>query len=123
MNRALKAQADLLKALAHPTRLHILEILGREEACVCHLTSIIKQRQANVSQHLMVLREAGVVQDRKDGVLVYYSLVDERVLQAVAMLSEVLRMNGKPLAPVAVPSSPVPGCPCPKCEGLKLAQK
>lgn len=121
MHRTLKAQADLLKALAHPTRLHILAILGRGEACVCHLTSVIKQRQANISQHLMVLREAGLVQDRKDGVLVYYSLVDERVLQAVAMLTDVLSMNGKPLPPLEIPGNPVPDCPCPKCEAMRSA--
>ena len=62
-----RVQADLIKAMAHPTRLHLLDILAQGEACVCHLTTILGQRQPYVSQHLMVLREAGLVTDRKDG--------------------------------------------------------
>jgi len=107
-------QADLFKALAHPTRLYILEVLSQEEACVCHLTTVIKQRQANISQHLLVLREAGLVQDRKDGVLVYYRLADKRLPEAIAKLLEVVDSD-KPIQHPKIPSSPVKDCPCPKC--------
>ena len=63
--------AKITKAIAHPTRLRILEILGQGEACVCHMTHLLGQRQPYISQQLMTLREAGLVRDRKDGVMVY----------------------------------------------------
>ena len=113
--QACKVQAELLKTLAHPTRLHILEILNQEEACVCHLTTIIGQRQANISQHLMVLREAGLVQDRKDGVLVYYHLADPRIPEMIAMLCKTVHPD-KEIKSAKIPASPVRGCPCPKCK-------
>ena len=114
--QCLQSEAELLKALAHPTRLRILQVLAEEEACVCHLTAVTGQRQANISQHLTVLREAGLVQDRRDGVLVYYRLADPRLWEALALLCEVVcPACERPLS--AIPHSPVRGCPCPKCRG------
>ena len=108
-------QASLIKAMAHPTRLRILDILSSGEACVCHLTTILKHRQPNISQHLMVLREAGLVCDRRDGVVVYYRLADERTAQVIALTREVLRARGIEVEVPLIPTSPVKGCPCPKC--------
>ena len=107
--------SGLAKALAHPTRLQILHLLTAGEACVCHLTAILKKRQANVSQHLMVLREAELVVDRKDGLIVYYRLADPRVAQIVELLHKLASSQGELTLPEA-PTAPVPGCPCPKCE-------
>jgi DNA-binding transcriptional ArsR family regulator len=59
MEEAYAFLAGLGQAMAHPTRLHILEALARREACVCHLTALLGQRQAHVSQHLRVLKDAG----------------------------------------------------------------
>jgi len=110
-------QAELLKALAHPVRLHIVEILAQGEACVCHLVAILKQRQPYISQHLMILREAGWVQDRREGTVVYYRLADPRATEIVALACAVLRARGIPASAPPVPKSPVDGCPCPKCTG------
>jgi len=112
-----REQANLIKAMAHPTRLHILDTLSRGEACVCHLTTILKLRQPNTSQHLMVLREAGLVRDRKDGVVVYYRLADDRTAQVIALTREILRASGVEVDFPPIPTSPVKGCPCPKCGG------
>jgi len=112
-----REQARLVKAMAHPTRLHILDILSRGEACVCHLTTILKQRQPNTSQHLMVLREAGLVRDRRDGVVVYYRLADDRTAQVIALTREMLRSRGFEVEFPLIPTSPVKGCPCPRCGG------
>jgi DNA-binding transcriptional ArsR family regulator len=112
-----KVQADLIKAMAHPTRLHILDILARDEACVCHLTTILRQRQPYVSQHLMVLREAGLVQDRKDGVMVYYRLVDKQIPGWISATRDMLRATGVELDIPEVPVGPLADCPCPRCEG------
>ncbi|MBC7236183.1 MAG: winged helix-turn-helix transcriptional regulator [Chloroflexi bacterium] len=106
----------LAKALAHPTRLQILHILTQGEACVCHLMTVLGKRQANVSQHLTVLREADLVVDRREGLMVYYSLADKRVAQIIALLRE-LALDEGDVVFGAVPALPVPGCPCPKCAG------
>jgi ArsR family transcriptional regulator len=96
--------AQFYSLFSHPARLHILDELRRDEACVCHLQAVLERPQAYVSQQLRVLREAGVVTDRKDGQLVYYRLDDQRVGR---LLEEVL-------GPVEGPTRPV-DCPCPKC--------
>ena len=103
------------KAMAHPTRVQILDILSEGEACVCHLTTILKRRQANVSQHLMLLREAGLVQDRRDGVVIYYRLTDGRTTEALQLIRQVLASTGVTTDFPADPEYPVRGCPCPKC--------
>ena len=113
---AYKHQVGLIKAMAHPVRLHILEILSKSEACVCHLTTILKQRQPYVSQQLMPLREAGLVRDRRDGVMIYYRLADERIVQVIELMREVLRSTGVEVDFPPVPVAPVEGCPCPKCQ-------
>lgn len=112
---AYQAPAELLKAIAHPTRLHILELLAHDEACVCHLAAVLRRRQPYISQHLMVLREAGLALDRKDGVIVYYRLADPSVMELIAAARAVLRAAGQVIEPPYVPIGPVAGCPCPKC--------
>jgi len=98
--------ARLLRLLSHPARLRILDELRRDEACVCHLQAVLSRPQAYVSQQLRVLREAGVVTDRKEGLNVYYRLTDPRVAE---VLTDVLGPAGERTAPA--------GCPCPRCRG------
>lgn len=69
-----EARARILKALAHPTRLFIVEELARGERCVCELQAMIGADISTVSKHLAQLRNAGLVEDDKRGVQVYYSL-------------------------------------------------
>ena len=76
MNRRYSDLAIRLKALAHPVRLQIVDLLRRHDLCVCQMERALGRRQAYISQHLMVLREAGLVEARKDGLLVYYHLTD-----------------------------------------------
>lgn len=68
------ARARIAKALAHPSRLLILDALERREVCVCDLTKLVGADQSTVSKHLALLKQAGLVEDRKDGVMVYYKL-------------------------------------------------
>ncbi len=70
----LDARAKVLKALAHPTRLFIVEELEKEERCVCDLTEMIGADVSTVSKHLSVLKQAGIVADDKRGNLVFYRL-------------------------------------------------
>lgn len=70
----MKKTAELFKALADETRLRILALLTRGELCVCELTTVLGVGQSKASRHLAVLRNAGLVTDRRQGVWVYYSL-------------------------------------------------
>ena len=70
----LEARARILKAMAHPTRLFILEALAQEKLCVAELTASIGADISTVSKHLSVLKNAGVVSDEKKGLKVFYHL-------------------------------------------------
>jgi len=112
-----KAQGQLFRALSHPVRLRILDILSRQEACVCHLTAILDQRQPYVSQQLSTLREAGLVTDRRDGTLIYYRLADEHLARLLEESRAAIQaMNGNDLAFPQVPEGRVENCPCPHCQ-------
>jgi DNA-binding transcriptional ArsR family regulator len=80
---ALETEARVLALLAHPIRLQIVNLLRHGEVCVCDMQTALNQRQAYVSQHLMALREAGLVTCRKDGLRVYYQLSDPRILRVL----------------------------------------
>ncbi|HEV2393195.1 MAG TPA: metalloregulator ArsR/SmtB family transcription factor [Verrucomicrobiae bacterium] len=69
-----KAQARILKALAHPTRLFIVDELSRGERCVCELTDMIGVEMPTVSRHLSQLKNAGLLEDEKRGLQVFYRL-------------------------------------------------
>jgi len=69
-----EARAGVAKALAHPTRLLILDALNEKQMCVCDLTDLVGADQSTVSKHLAVLRNAGLVDDRKDGTMTFYRL-------------------------------------------------
>jgi len=71
--------AEFLKALAHPARLQIAEILREREACVCHLEAHLGYRQPYISQQIMVMRKAGLLAERRDGTYVFYRIADPRV--------------------------------------------
>lgn len=70
----LKKEAQVFKALAHPSRLAVAEALARGERCVCELHEIVGGDMSTVSRHLSVLRGAGVIADEKKGQWVYYRL-------------------------------------------------
>lgn len=111
-----KQQTQLFQALSHPVRLRILDILARQEACVCHLTAVLGRRQPYVSQQLAILREAGLVVDRREGTLIYYRLADERLGQLVAESRALAGIcAGEDLVFPTVPEGAVKGCPCPRC--------
>ncbi|MGQ9650111.1 MAG: ArsR/SmtB family transcription factor [Phycisphaerae bacterium] len=67
-----QARARVAKALAHPSRLLILDILTEGECCVCKLTPLVGADQSTVSKHLAILKNAGLIEDRKQGLNTYY---------------------------------------------------
>ncbi len=83
-------KADFIKAIANPTRIEILEILREGEKCVCELIPKLGLEQSNVSQHLGILREQGIIEYRKEGLQVYYRIKDRRILRLLAIVDEIL---------------------------------
>jgi DNA-binding transcriptional ArsR family regulator len=113
-----KKQAELFRALSHPVRLRILDVLARQEACVCHLTALLGQRQPYISQQLATLREAGLVVDRREGTLIYYHLANGQtadLLEHARAVVTDLETGG--LVFPAIPEEALDNCPCPRCQG------
>jgi len=69
-----EARARIAKALAHPTRLLMLDALAEKEMCVCELTELVGADQSTVSKHLAILKQAGIVDDQKKGTMAFYYL-------------------------------------------------
>ena len=69
-----KSQAGVLKALAHPTRLFLVDELSRGEKCVCELTKMVGVEMPTISRHLSLLKNVGIVEDEKRGTQVFYRL-------------------------------------------------
>ena len=91
-----KHQARIIKALAHPTRLFIVDELSRGERCVCELTDMIGVEMPTVSRHLGVLKSAGILADEKRGLQVFYRLRVPCVLNFFKCVEAVQNKHGKP---------------------------
>jgi DNA-binding transcriptional ArsR family regulator len=90
-----EARAKIVKAMAHPTRLFVVDELSRGERCVCDLTEMVGADISTVSKHLSVLKEAGIVSDEKRGLQVYYSLKTPCVLNFFGCVEKVLRTSAR----------------------------
>ena len=109
-----EAQVKIYKALAHPTRLAILDLLRDGEHCVCHLEAYLGLRQAYISQQLMILREAGLVQDRRDGWNIFYRVVRPEVY---VLLDQAQVLEGtKHVSLSSSDNHEVVDCSCPRCQ-------
>jgi DNA-binding transcriptional ArsR family regulator len=105
--------SELLQVVSPQTRLEIILAIGMGEVCVCHLEAVLKQRQAYISQHLMALREAGVITARREGRYIFYRLERPAVL---ALVQQAMRIAGQ--SPDALQESmrqAAQGCNCPIC--------
>jgi ArsR family transcriptional regulator len=88
-------RARVIKALAHPSRLLIVDELSRGERCVCELTELVGHDISTVSKHLSLLKQSGIVTDDKRGLQVYYRLKTPCVLNFFSCIESVIRA-GKP---------------------------
>ncbi len=91
MTEYTKEQKELstkFKALAHPARIKLLQDLLKKECCVGEIQECLSISQPNVSQHLRILKEAGVVTGRRDKNRICYSIEDEKIKQAFEILLE-----------------------------------
>src|SRR5512143_1791308 len=107
------APAETLKAIAHPTRLAVLEILRDGEQCVCHMEAILGLRQASISQQLMILREAGLVEVRRDGLNMFYHVVNPGIFGVLDAIYAATGKTGPRL--LHKHGKGKDSCPCPKC--------
>jgi DNA-binding transcriptional ArsR family regulator len=108
-------QAQVFKALTHPARLAIMDILRDGEHCVCHIEAYLGLRQAYISQQLAVLREAGLIHDRRDGWNIFYRVSTPKIFE---ILGAVRGMLGQEQVKLKDPAQV--SCPCPDCSSDKI---
>jgi DNA-binding transcriptional ArsR family regulator len=107
-------QAEVLKVLASPRRIEILHVLAEGPCEVGRLAVLVGASQPNVSQHLAVMRTAGVVESERSGREVYYRLSDPDVMVACGVMRRVLERRFNRLSQLATPAaSPQPALPTP----------
>ena len=84
-------RAKLLKAMAHPTRLFILDELSRGERCVCEIVDLVKHDFSTISKHLTLMKTAGLIEDRKAGLNVFYKLRCRCVIDSLECVERLLK--------------------------------
>ncbi len=90
-----RKRARIIKALGHPSRLAMLHALADGEMCVCDLRELVRAHMSTVSKHLHVLKKAGLVDHRKQGLCVYYRLRVPCILDFMKCVEAVLDENRK----------------------------
>jgi ArsR family transcriptional regulator len=117
---SIKKVSALLQVVSPEPRLEILLAVGGGEACVCHLEASLGYRQAYISQHLMALREAGLLDTRRDGRYVFYRLSNPEIMEMVELAA---RLAGAKISDVTARISQTRSkCDCPNCSS-QLAPK
>lgn len=89
----IQRKAALLMAIAHPNRIRILEELRSEVKCNCELAPALGLEQSNLSRHLKVLTQAGILISWKDGLRVNYKIADERIFDVLDRIEHVAARN------------------------------
>jgi len=106
--------APPIEAIASPQRIAILLAIGQGEACVCHLESALGWRQAYISQHLMALRKADVLEDRREGRYVFYRLKNTSYLDIIIASAEACGLSQETVFDL-INTQKYPLCECPHC--------
>lgn len=104
----------IFKTLSTPARIRILAAIGLGEACVCHLEALLDLRQAYISQQLMEMRDADLVDTRRDGRYIFYRLTEPQLLD---LLMDIGKLFGVPTEELQslLNNNPLPQCCCPDC--------
>jgi len=89
--RVLELKAEILKALAQPTRLKILEFLRHGERCICEIIPAVNGEQSNVSRHISLMQKSRLVTTRKDGVKVMVKVTDPEIFNILDRVGRMLR--------------------------------
>jgi ArsR family transcriptional regulator, arsenate/arsenite/antimonite-responsive transcriptional repressor len=116
-----------LTAIASPQRIAILLAIGTGEACVCHLETALGWRQAYISQHLMALRKADVLLDRRSGRYIFHRLKNASLLDLITASARLSGLSAESVSAI-INTQVNPACECPQCspalicvESLKTA--
>ena len=115
----LQPVASLLETISPMTRLQILLAIGTGEACVCHLETALGLRQAYISQHLMALRKADILMDRRDGRYIFYRLKDAALLDLIIASARLSGISTE-IASALINSQVNPSCECPQCSPVLI---
>jgi DNA-binding transcriptional ArsR family regulator len=105
--------AEFFRVVGQPVRIRILLVIGRGESCVCHLEAYLGERQASISQHLMVLRDSKLVEKHRDGRNIYYRLARPEILDLVYQSAAINGISSKEIEEFI--RQPITPCNCPKC--------
>ena len=103
-----------LTSIASSQRIAILLAIGMGEACVCHLETALGWRQAYISQHLMSLRKADIVLDRREGRYVFYRLKDASLLDLITASARLSGLSAESVSAL-INTQFHPSCECPQC--------
>lgn len=83
--------SNFFKALAHPTRIQILRLLENGSLCVCDILPKLESEQSNTSQHLSVLKQSGILESRREGTRVVYSVTSPQVFEVLEAVEAILQ--------------------------------
>jgi len=89
--KAIELKAEVLKAMAQPTRLKILECLREGEKCICEIVPVINGEQSNISRHISLMQKSHLVNTRKDGVKVMVKVSDPKIFNILDQVSAILK--------------------------------
>ncbi len=89
--RVLELKAEILKALAQPTRLKILELIRNGEKCICEIVPALNGEQSNISRHISLMQKSNLVTTRKDGVKVMVKVKDPKIFDILDKVSAILK--------------------------------
>jgi len=103
-----------LSTIASSQRIAILLLIGKGEACVCHLEAALGWRQAYISQHLMALRKADILEDRREGRYIFYSLKDASILDLITASATLSGLSAETVSAL-INTQVNPSCECPQC--------
>ena len=114
--------ASPLAAIASSQRIAILLAIGQGEACVCHLETTLGWRQAYISQHLMALRKADILEDRREGRYVFYRLKNPSYLDLINASAKVCGLSRENVMDLTQ-SQTYSSCECPHCSPALVAME
>ena len=106
--------SQIFRAISTPARFQILMAIGAGEACVCHLEAKLDMRQAYISQQLMEMREAGLLDTRRDGRYIYYRLSEPALIDLLIEIGKLFGISPEDIQAL-LNTNPIPQCCCPNC--------
>jgi ArsR family transcriptional regulator len=94
--------SEFLKVISNPTRLRIIELLKEKPMCVCDIWNALNEEQSSISKHLNELKKAGIVDSRRDGLRIVYSVNNPRIFEIIETTKEIIRKEIEKKAQIAL---------------------